>query len=157
MFSRVQFIFMSRCSWSEVTTMPATMSSSPLRWPCRLRCSPGRCWSRQIHGRRPVPRHGRRQMGHRLLPQSHQRPRFVFVQVGDGFSDHSCWQRPEDMEFLGPLTPSAKNLPGYEVFAEIAAALAAASLVFRPSNREYSARLLKRARTVINYWLSKYL
>ncbi|OMO98094.1 Glycoside hydrolase, family 9 [Corchorus olitorius] len=78
-------------------------------------------------------------------------PGFVFAQVGDPYGDHNCWQRPEDMDT--PRTPFAvsKQFPGSEVSAEIAAALAASSLVFRPTNRAYSARLLKRARMVFEF------
>lgn len=75
-------------------------------------------------------------------------PGFVFAQVGDPYADHNCWERPEDMDT--PRTPYAvsKQFPGSEVSGEIAAALAAASIAFRPKNLAYSARLLKRARMV---------
>lgn len=75
-------------------------------------------------------------------------PGFVFAQVGDPYADHFCWERPEDMDT--PRTPYAvsKQFPGSEVSAEIAAALAASSIVFKPLDRGYSARLLKRARMV---------
>ncbi|KAK6262168.1 hypothetical protein QUC31_007984 [Theobroma cacao] len=78
-------------------------------------------------------------------------PGFVFAQVGDPNGDHNCWERPEDMDT--PRTPYAvsKKFPGSEVSAEIAAALAASSMVFRSINREYSARLLKRARMVFEF------
>ncbi|XP_021285820.1 endoglucanase 8-like [Herrania umbratica] len=78
-------------------------------------------------------------------------PGFIFAQVGDPNGDHNCWERPEDMDT--PRTPYAvsKQFPGSEVSAEIAAALAASSMVFRPINREYSARLLKRARMVFEF------
>ena len=75
-------------------------------------------------------------------------PGFVFVQVGEPYADHTCWERPEDMDT--PRTPSAvsKQFPGSEVSAEIAAALAASSMAFRSIDRSYSANLLKRARMV---------
>ncbi|XP_012466569.1 endoglucanase 8 isoform X1 [Gossypium raimondii] len=78
-------------------------------------------------------------------------PGFVFAQVGDPYGDHNCWERPEDMDT--PRTPYAvsKEFPGSEVSAEIAAALAASSMVFRPINRGYSARLLKRARMIFEF------
>ncbi|KAF5731079.1 putative endo-1 4-beta-glucanase [Tripterygium wilfordii] len=78
-------------------------------------------------------------------------PGFVYVQVGDPYGDHNCWERPEDMDT--PRTPYAvsKNFPGSEVSAELAAALAASSMVFRPVDRDYSARLLKRARMVFEF------
>uniref|UniRef100_A0A2N9HR71 cellulase n=1 Tax=Fagus sylvatica TaxID=28930 RepID=A0A2N9HR71_FAGSY len=78
-------------------------------------------------------------------------PGFVFAQVGDPYADHNCWERPEDMDT--PRTPYAvsKKFPGSEVSAEIAAALAASSMVFRSFDLEYSARLLKRARMVFEF------
>ncbi|XVF49343.1 hypothetical protein PTKIN_Ptkin04bG0004000 [Pterospermum kingtungense] len=78
-------------------------------------------------------------------------PGFVFAQVGDAYGDHNCWERPEDMDT--PRTPYAvsKQFPGSEVSAEIAAALSASSMVFRPTNRAYSAKLLKRARMVFEF------
>ncbi|KAG8652815.1 endoglucanase 4 [Manihot esculenta] len=78
-------------------------------------------------------------------------PGFVFAQVGDPYADHNCWERPEDMDT--PRTPYAvsKQFPGSEVSGEIAAALAAASIAFRPKNLAYSARLLKRARMIFDF------
>uniref|UniRef100_A0A0A0KN43 Endoglucanase n=1 Tax=Cucumis sativus TaxID=3659 RepID=A0A0A0KN43_CUCSA len=78
-------------------------------------------------------------------------PGFVFAQVGDPYADHFCWERPEDMDT--PRTPYAvsKQFPGSEVSAEIAAALAASSMVFKPLDGGYSARLLKRARMVFEF------
>ncbi|MBA0639197.1 hypothetical protein Goklo_022245, partial [Gossypium klotzschianum] len=83
-------------------------------------------------------------------------PGFVFAQVSDPYGDHNCWERPEDMDT--PRTPYAvsKEFPGSEVSAEIAAALAASSVVFRPINRGYSARLLKRARMVNDKYRGSY-
>ncbi|TYH61419.1 hypothetical protein ES332_D07G050700v1 [Gossypium tomentosum] len=63
-------------------------------------------------------------------------PGFVFAQVGDPYE---------------PPYAVSKEFPGSEVSAEIAAALAASSMVFRPINRGYSARLLKRARMVFEF------
>lgn len=81
-------------------------------------------------------------------------PSLVFAQVGDPHADHHCWERPEDMDT--PRTPYAvsKTFPGSEVSAEIAAALTASSMVFRADNnkeRDYSAKLLKRAKMVFYF------
>ncbi|PRQ59837.1 putative cellulase [Rosa chinensis] len=78
-------------------------------------------------------------------------PGFVFAQVGEPYGDHNCWERPEDMDT--PRNPYAvsKQFPGSEVSAEIAAALAASSMVFKHVDLEYSARLLKRARMVFEF------
>ena len=75
-------------------------------------------------------------------------PGFVYAQVGDPYADHNCWERPEDMDTPRTSYAVSKQFPGSEVSAEIAAALAASSLVFRAIDLEYSTRLLSRARTV---------
>ena len=68
-------------------------------------------------------------------------------QVGDGNADHACWQRPEDQS---PRTAFQVNAtkPGTEVVAEAAAALAAASMVFKSIDLTYSNLLLSHARKV---------
>ncbi|KAL5746046.1 hypothetical protein ACOSP7_027192 [Xanthoceras sorbifolium] len=78
-------------------------------------------------------------------------PGFVFAQVGDPYSDHKCWERPEDMDTDRTPYAVSKQFPGSEVSAEIAAALAASSMAFRPSDPGYSATLLKRAKIVFEF------
>ncbi|KAL5728182.1 cellulase [Ranunculus cassubicifolius] len=82
-------------------------------------------------------------------------PNKVFVQVGDGFDDHTCWQRPEDMDTRRSVLYVTDKYPGSEVSAEIAAALAASSMVFKTSDPTYSRRLLDRAIQVF-YFADKY-
>lgn len=69
----------------------------------------------------------------------------IYVQVGDAFSDHNCWERPEDMDTLRTVYKIDANNPGSDVAGETAAALAAASIVFRTRNPAYSRLLLNRA------------
>lgn len=77
-------------------------------------------------------------------------PGVVYAQVGDPYGDHNCWQRPEDMDTPRTVYAVTEKAPGSEVSAEIAAALAAASLVFRAfGDRPYSTLLLQRASKVI--------
>ncbi|CAL0329167.1 unnamed protein product [Lupinus luteus] len=78
-------------------------------------------------------------------------PGFVFVQVGEPYKDHNCWERPEDMDQPRISYAVSKDHPGSEVSAEIAAALAAASIVFRKHHPDYSTRLLQRAREVFDF------
>ncbi|XP_030933032.1 endoglucanase 4-like isoform X2 [Quercus lobata] len=84
-------------------------------------------------------------------------PGFVYAQVGDPYADHNCWERPEDMDTPRTSYAVSKQFPGSEVSAEIAAALAASSLVFRAIDLEYSARLLSRARTDELLWGAAWL
>ncbi|XP_022754167.1 endoglucanase 6-like [Durio zibethinus] len=64
--------------------------------------------------------------------------------VGDGNSDHYCWQRPEDMTTDRHAYKIDPN-PGSDLAGETAAAMAAASIVFRRSNPAYSSELLRHA------------
>jgi hypothetical protein len=72
-------------------------------------------------------------------------PNTVYVQVGDAFRDHSCWERPEDMDTPRTVYKVDPAHPGSDVAAETAAALAAGSIVFREADPAYSKRLLDRA------------
>ncbi|KAJ9547640.1 hypothetical protein OSB04_020183 [Centaurea solstitialis] len=78
-------------------------------------------------------------------------PDVIYVQVGDATKDHACWERPEDMDTPRTVVKIDRNTPGTEVAAETAAALAAASLVFRKSDKTYSKLLLKRAIRVFEF------
>ncbi|XP_057770257.1 endoglucanase 3-like, partial [Salvia miltiorrhiza] len=73
------------------------------------------------------------------------------LQVGDAGKDHACWERPEDMDTPRSVIKIDKNTPGTEVAAETAAALAAASLVFRRSDPNYSKVLARRAIRVFEF------
>lgn len=75
-------------------------------------------------------------------------PGIVYVQVGDPYGDHDCWERPEDMDTARTPYAVDKQFPGSEVSAEIAAALSASSIVFRSNDPAYAAKLLNRAKTV---------
>nr|GMD70465.1 endoglucanase 8 [Ipomoea batatas] len=69
----------------------------------------------------------------------------IYVQVGDASSDHKCWERPEDMDTPRTVYKVDRNNPGSDVAGETAAALAAASIVFRSRDPAYSRLLLDRA------------
>ncbi|KAK9103214.1 hypothetical protein Sjap_020468 [Stephania japonica] len=71
--------------------------------------------------------------------------------VGNPYGDHNCWERPEDMDTPRTTYAVSRNHPGSEVAAEIAAALASSSIVFRTSNLSYSLKLLKRAIMVFDF------
>lgn len=65
--------------------------------------------------------------------------------MGDANRDHACWERPEDMDTPRTVIKVDRNHPGSDVAGETAAALAAASLVFRRSDPTYSKLLVRRA------------
>lgn len=68
--------------------------------------------------------------------------------MGDANKDHACWERPEDMDTPRNVFKVDKNSPGSDVAGETAAALAAASLVFRRSDPTYANLLVARAMRV---------
>ena len=72
-------------------------------------------------------------------------------QVGDATKDHACWERPEDMDTPRTVYKVDARTPGSDVAAETAAALAAASLVFRKSDPAYASRLVARAKRVFEF------
>ncbi|KAK2978424.1 hypothetical protein RJ640_002697 [Escallonia rubra] len=78
-------------------------------------------------------------------------PDTVYVQVGDAFSDHNCWERPEDMDTLRTAYRVDKDHPGSDVAGETAAALAAGSIVFRSRDPAYSRLLVDRAVRVFEF------
>ncbi|KAJ0080864.1 hypothetical protein Patl1_11908 [Pistacia atlantica] len=61
--------------------------------------------------------------------------------------DHYCWTRPEDMDYRRPVQTIQA---GPDLAGEMAAALAAASIVFR-DNSAYSKKLIKGAKTVFDF------
>uniref|UniRef100_A0ACD5XZW7 Uncharacterized protein n=1 Tax=Avena sativa TaxID=4498 RepID=A0ACD5XZW7_AVESA len=79
-------------------------------------------------------------------------PGVIFMQVGDPWKDHDCWERPEDMETVRTVYNVTAGRPGSEVAGETAAALAAASMVFRDGgDREYADLLLANAKKAFEF------
>lgn len=68
--------------------------------------------------------------------------------MGDGASDHSCWERAEDMTTSRAAYKIDEQHPGSDLAAETAAALAAAAITFKPYNSSYSSLLLVHAQQV---------
>ena len=81
------------------------------------------------------------------LMRCHTAPNEFYGQVGDGGLDHSFWGPAESVEAM-MKRPSAKidaAHPGSDLAGEAAAALAAASLVFKTADPSYSALCLTHA------------
>nr|XP_023886155.1 endoglucanase 14-like [Quercus suber] len=85
------------------------------------------------------------------LIKAHPEPHVLYGQVGDGDSDHPCWQRPEDMTTPRPAYRIDEDNPGADLAAETAAAFAAASLVFMPTNEIYASLLLTHAKQLFEF------
>lgn len=77
--------------------------------------------------------------------------------MGEGDTDHYCWQRPEDMTTSRRAYKIDEDHPGSDVAGETAAALASSSIVFRRTNPHYSKLLLVHAEQVIKLTLFKYI
>ncbi|KAH7520870.1 endoglucanase 25 [Ziziphus jujuba] len=79
----------------------------------------------------------------------------LVAQVGSGDTsggsttpnDHYCWMRPEDIDYKRPVTLCSSCS---DLAAEMAAALAAASIVFK-DNKAYSQKLVHGAKTLFRF------
>uniref|UniRef100_M8D2G9 cellulase n=1 Tax=Aegilops tauschii TaxID=37682 RepID=M8D2G9_AEGTA len=83
--------------------------------------------------------------------KAHTEPNTLWVQVGDGDSDHLCWERAEDMSTPRTASKIDASRPGSEVAAETAAALAAAAKVFRHYDSMYADLLLMHAKQIFTF------
>ncbi|KAG7979809.1 hypothetical protein I3843_05G149800 [Carya illinoinensis] len=71
--------------------------------------------------------------------------------VGDGNSDHYCWERAEDMTTPRDAYKIDANHPGSDVAGETAAALASAAIAFQSYNSSYSNLLLVHAKQLFSF------
>ncbi|KAK9145417.1 hypothetical protein Sjap_005320 [Stephania japonica] len=85
------------------------------------------------------------------LIKAHPQPNVLYGEVGDGNSDHFCWQRPEDMTTDRRAYRIDTNNPGSDLAGETAAAMAAASIIFRRYNPAYSNELLSHAKQLFEF------
>lgn len=86
------------------------------------------------------------------LIKAHAAPNVLYFQVGNASTDHKCWYRPEDGGSIArPSLVLNTTLPGSEVAAETAAAMAAASMVFRSTDATYADTLVAHAQQLFNF------
>ncbi|XP_050377534.1 endoglucanase 6 [Argentina anserina] len=83
--------------------------------------------------------------------KAHPEPNLLYGEVGDGNTDHYCWQRPEDMTTDRRAYKISPSNPGSDLAGETAAAMAAASIVFRRTNPAYSRTLLQHAYQLFDF------
>ncbi|KAK9668392.1 hypothetical protein RND81_13G057200 [Saponaria officinalis] len=114
-------------------------------------------WSAIEYGNQ-ISKHG--ELGHTLeaikwgtdyLIKAHPEPNVLYGEVGDGNTDHYCWQRPEDMTTDRTAYRIDPSRPGSDLAGETAAAMAAASIVFHRHNPAYSNELLTHARQLFEF------
>ncbi|XP_059276271.1 endoglucanase 18-like [Lycium ferocissimum] len=89
--------------------------------------------------------------GINFLMRAHTSSTTLYTQVGDGNADHQCWERPEDMDTPRTLYKITSSSPGTEVAADVAAAFAAASIVFKQIDSNYSTKLLRRSKSLFAF------
>jgi len=75
----------------------------------------------------------------------------LVAQVGDGNADHSYWGAPEDMTMARPTALLNAQRPGSDLAAEVSAALASASVAFRPYDAAYADKLLTNAVQIYDF------
>ncbi|CAJ1932943.1 unnamed protein product [Sphenostylis stenocarpa] len=85
------------------------------------------------------------------LIKAHTDPNVFYGEIGDPDSDHSCWQRPEDMTTPRSSYKLDEQHPGSDLAAETAAALAAASIVFKSVDKKYSSTMLLHATQLFDF------
>ena len=83
--------------------------------------------------------------------KAHVAPNVFYGQVGIGDLDHAYWGRPEDMDMYRPAYKITENKPGSDLAGETAAALAAASILFKDSDSAYSDECLLHARQLYSF------
>ncbi|RZC92753.1 hypothetical protein C5167_007813 [Papaver somniferum] len=86
-----------------------------------------------------------------FLLKAHTSRTTFYTQVGDANIDHQCWERPEDMDTPRDLKKITPSSPGTEVAADAAAALAAASIVFKSARPKYSSKLLSHSKLLFEF------
>ena len=83
-----------------------------------------------------------------LKASAHAKDNFLWAQVGDPDIDFKWWGRPEDMTMSRPAFYIDKTNPGSDLAGEFAAALAAASIMFkRHGKKSYADKLLSSAKS----------
>lgn len=81
----------------------------------------------------------------------HPEPNVLYGQVGDGDKDHAWWGAAEVMQMARPSAKIDAAHPGSDLAGETAAALAAISMVFRPTDAAYADKLLTHAKQLYDF------
>lgn len=81
----------------------------------------------------------------------HTAPNELWGQVGNGGTDHAWWGSAEVMAMARPAYKIDASKPGSDLAAETAAAMAAASILFKTDDAAYSTTLLNHAIQLYNF------
>lgn len=85
------------------------------------------------------------------LMKAHPEPNVFYGQVGRGDLDHAFWGPPELMKMPRPAFKIDAQNPGSDLAGEAAAALAAAAILFRDVDPDYSAKCLEHAKQLFDF------
>src|SRR3954469_21314738 len=83
--------------------------------------------------------------------KAHTATNELYGQVGAGGTDHAWWGPAEVMQMARPAFKVDSTHPGSDLAGETAAALAAASMAFRPTDPAYANTLLSHARQLYTF------
>ncbi|MFV2021078.1 glycoside hydrolase family 9 protein [Micromonospora sp. LOL_023] len=83
--------------------------------------------------------------------KAHPAPNVLYGQVGKGDDDHKWWGPAEVMPMARPAYRIDATCGGSDLAAETAAAMAASSMVFRPTDPAYANTLVSHARQLYTF------
>ena len=83
--------------------------------------------------------------------KAHPAPNVLYGQVGKGDDDHKWWGPAEVLPMARPAYKIDASCGGSDLAAETAAAMAASSIVFRPTDPAYADQLLTHARQLYTF------
>ncbi|AZK47654.1 glycoside hydrolase family 9 protein [Paenibacillus lentus] len=83
--------------------------------------------------------------------KAHTAPNELWGQVGNGTADHNWWGPAEVMPMQRPAYKIDASSPGSDLAGETAAALAAASIIFRDTDSAYAEKLLTHAKQLYQF------
>ncbi|HEU5134171.1 MAG TPA: glycoside hydrolase family 9 protein [Steroidobacteraceae bacterium] len=83
--------------------------------------------------------------------KAHPTANELYGQVGNGGTDHAWWGPAEVMQMARPSYRVTTTCPGSDIAGETAAAMAAASIAFRPTDPTYANTLLSHARQLYSF------
>ncbi|MFI7702986.1 glycoside hydrolase family 9 protein [Nonomuraea sp. NPDC049480] len=83
--------------------------------------------------------------------KAHPSPNVLYGQVGNGGTDHAWWGPAEAMPMTRPAYKIDASCGGSDLAGETAAAMAASSIVFRPTNPAYADTLVTHAKQLYSF------
>ncbi|SNT50881.1 processive endocellulase [Streptosporangium subroseum] len=83
--------------------------------------------------------------------KAHPSPNVLYGQVGNGGTDHAWWGPAEAMQMQRPAYKIDASCGGSDLAGETAAAMAASSIVFRPTSPSYADTLVAHAKQLYTF------